>query len=64
MEFVRGILTNSPDGTLHVRPARGQDSHMMSGLASANCLIWFPNEAVRLGSGSNVQVSLLRWGMQ
>jgi molybdopterin molybdotransferase len=64
MEFVRGILTNNNDGELQVQPARGQDSHMMGGLATAHCLIWFPREAVSLGTGSKVYISLLQWGTQ
>ncbi|MBM2846594.1 MAG: molybdopterin molybdotransferase MoeA [Bacteroidetes bacterium] len=64
MEFVRGILTHDAEGKLHVRPTRGQDSHMMGGLATANCLIQFPKDADRLSAGSDVTVSLLHWSAQ
>ncbi|MBF8293913.1 MAG: hypothetical protein HW389_458, partial [Bacteroidetes bacterium] len=64
MEFVRGVLTNDAAGRLQVAPTRGQDSHMMGGLAAANCLIHFPSAADRLPVGSDVTVSLLQWSVQ
>jgi molybdopterin biosynthesis enzyme len=64
MEFVRGILTHSAEGELKVRPAQGQDSHMMGGLATANCLIHFAKDADRLSAGSDVTVTLLHWSVQ
>jgi molybdopterin molybdotransferase len=64
MEFVRGVLTNDDAGRLQVAPTRGQDSHMMGGLAAANCLIHFPNDADMLPVGSDVTVSLLQWSVQ
>jgi molybdopterin molybdotransferase len=64
MEFVRGILTNDASGRLQVVPTRGQDSHMMGGLAAANCLIHFPKAADSLLVGNDVTVSLLQWSVQ
>ena len=44
LEFVRGMAT-CHQGQWHVTPTTGQGSHMLSGLADANCLILFPLEA-------------------
>lgn len=63
MEFVRGILATGDAEQLTVRPARGQDSHMVGGLAKANCLIHFPKDQERISAGSKVRISLLNWGV-
>lgn len=63
MEFVRGILSTDDAEQLTVRPARGQDSHMIGGLAKANCLIHFPKDQERISAGSKVRISLLNWGV-
>lgn len=60
MEFVRGILI-SDNGQLLVTPAKGQDSHMMGGIAQANCLIHFPLESQTLSAGESVTVEQLNW---
>ncbi|MBX2991392.1 MAG: molybdopterin molybdotransferase MoeA [Bacteroidetes bacterium] len=64
MEFVRGTLSHDSKGTLHVAPTRGQDSHMVGGLANADCLIHFPKECKQLSAGDAVKISLLKWGVQ
>ncbi len=61
LDFVRGILSCSPDGALNVLPTRGQDSHMLSGLAKANCLIQFPADAEHLPQGQCVRLERLDW---
>jgi molybdopterin molybdotransferase len=61
MEFVRGKLTPGKDGEMTVMPEKGQDSHMLGGLASANCLVHFPEQNTMLRSGAKVAVSLLHW---
>lgn len=61
MDFVRGILNCSPAGALNVLPTRGQDSHMLSGLAKANCLIQFPADSERIAKGQCIQLELLDW---
>ncbi|HEY9871111.1 MAG TPA: molybdopterin molybdotransferase MoeA, partial [Candidatus Obscuribacterales bacterium] len=60
MEFVRGVAS-SRDHTLYVEPTAGQESHMMGGLAPANCLILFPLEAEVLTEGQEVGIDLLEW---
>jgi molybdopterin molybdotransferase len=60
MEFVRGILKRQ-NGIFTVSPTRGQDSHMLSGLAHANCLIHFASEEATLRQGERVSITPLRW---
>ncbi len=61
LDFVRGILSCSPDGALNVLPTRGQDSHMLSGLAKADCLIQFPADDERLSQGQCARLERLDW---
>jgi len=61
LDFVRGILSCSPEGALNVLPTRGQDSHMLSGLAKADCLIQFPADDERLSQGQCVRLERLDW---
>jgi molybdopterin molybdotransferase len=63
LEFVRGIVSQNRIGGLIVTPTKGQDSHMLGGLAKANCLINFPMEAYKMSKGKKVTVSLLNWNM-
>jgi molybdopterin molybdotransferase len=60
LEWVRGRLTTL-DGRVVVEPTRGQDSHMLGGLAQANCLISFPQNAGLLPDGEQVMVEPLTW---
>lgn len=61
MEFVRGIQKSTKDDTLKVEPTRGQESHMLSGLAFANCLIHFDIEEETLEENSQVEIQNLNW---
>lgn len=60
MEFVRGVV-KTEDNQLVVHPTIGQDSHMLGGLAQANCLIYFAKDSETLQAGDQVQVELLEW---
>lgn len=62
MEFVRGKL-ESDNGQLSVSPVKGQDSHMMGGIAQADCLIHFPLELQVLNAGELVTVDQLIWSI-
>lgn len=62
-EFVRGTTTLSGSGERLVTPLRGQDSHMLGGLAGADVLIVAPPEAERLEAGSYVRILPLKWGL-
>lgn len=59
LDFVRGILKCSPEGALHVLPTRGQDSHMLSGLAKATCLIHFDADSELIPEGELVNIQSL-----
>ena len=62
LEWVRAVL-QSGNGSPVVVPTSGQGSHMIGGLAAANCLIRFPQEMSALADGSEVEVRLLTWGI-
>ena len=61
LELVRGHL-EAREGRLFAVPTDGQESHMLGGLARADCLIHFPLSATELPAGAEVTVSLLDWG--
>lgn len=61
MEFVRAVFAKNSGSELLVTPTAGQDSHMMSGLAKANCLIFFPKDAEFLPKGTIVEIHVLPW---
>jgi molybdopterin molybdotransferase len=63
MEFVRGMLGKNETGELTVTAAKGQDSHMIGGMAAANCLIYFPKEYAVLEQSSIVDVELLVYSL-
>ena len=60
-EFLRATLRAEEHGELLAKPVRGQDSHMLGGLATADCLVHFPERASELRAGEKVTVTLLRW---
>lgn len=61
-EFLRAKLGVNSDGNLCVTPTQGQGSHMMGGLANADCLIHFPKDASELRSDDTVTITPLQWG--
>ena len=61
LEWVRGLLAPGPDGVSTVTPTTGQESHMLRGLATANCLIEFPADKSALQPGDFVRVIPLQW---
>ncbi len=54
-QFARGILSVE-DGRFVVRPAEGQGSHMLGGLARANSLVVIPEGVTRVDVGDPVAV--------
>jgi len=60
LEFMRGWLDEST-GARKATPLKEQESHMLRGLARANCLIHFPREATAIEAGEIVEVTPLRW---
>lgn len=63
IEFVRAIASRLSDGHLTVRPVEGQGSHMVGGLAAANCLIIFPKESELINKGDVVAIRMFSWNM-
>ena len=60
LEFVRGVVKQK-NGSLLVEPTKGQGSHMLGGITTANCLIHFPQEQNFISKGENVSVELISW---
>lgn len=60
LRLLRGRLETT-GGRLVVTPSRHQGSHMISGMAYADCLILFPLDQERLEKGQQVDVKLLAW---
>ena len=63
LEFIRGYIKQK-NGSLLACPTSGQGSHMLGGIAGANCLIYFPWEKNFLRKGEKVKVDLLSWTFQ
>lgn len=60
MEFVRGQL-KVENNTLVAQPTVGQDSHMLTGLAMADGLIWFERDSEEITEGQPVTCQFLNW---
>ncbi len=60
LQLMRGRLV-AEDGRLLVHPDKRQGSHMMGGMAHADCLIYFPAGRQRLEAGERVKVGLISW---
>ena len=59
-QFARGVVGLAESvGRIEVRPVGGSGSHLMGGLAQANCLISVPEEQTRVEAGEVVSVILL-----
>jgi molybdopterin molybdotransferase len=61
-EFVRGVVRVN-NRALNAAPTDQQGSHMLSGLASANCLIHLGSDATLVEHGQQVAVEFLSWEM-
>jgi molybdopterin molybdotransferase len=62
-QFARGAVSLAgEDGRVEVRPVGGAGSHLMGGLAQANCLISVPEAQTRVERGDAVSVILLDEG--
>ncbi len=61
VEFVRAVATRLPDGHFSVKPVSGQGSHMVGGLAAANCLIILSENKERIEKGESVTIRTLSW---
>ncbi len=61
LDFVRGMVTATELGVLSAMPASGQESHMLTGLANANCLMHFDQDLEFLPEGEPITIDLLNW---
>jgi molybdenum cofactor synthesis domain-containing protein len=61
LEWVRARLVEHREG-LRVTPLAAQGSHMLGGLAQADCLIDFPCDTAELAVGSSVMVEVINYG--
>jgi molybdopterin biosynthesis enzyme len=50
-------------GSMWVTPVRGQESHMLTGLAQADCLINFSQNETHLSEGDVVEIIPLEWNL-
>jgi len=57
VEFQRGLMTINQDGSLSVSTTGLQDSHVLSSLAKANCLIRLPSASCGANPGDTVSVT-------
>ncbi len=61
LDFVRAIVSRNKDGQVQAKPTTGQDSHMLTGLTTANALIHFEQELEYRAEGDIVDVQFLNW---
>ena len=61
LDFVRANLTQTSEGALQATPTRGQDSHMLSGLALADCLLHFDAADEFQPPGAKILCDYLNW---
>lgn len=61
LDFVRGILRRSENGSTSAVPTRGQESHMLSGLAKAQVMLHFSADLEVLNAGDPVDVTFINW---
>jgi molybdopterin molybdotransferase len=61
LDFVRATLSASADGKLNASPTRGQDSHMLSGLVYADCLLHFDANDEFQPEGAKILCDQLNW---
>jgi molybdopterin molybdotransferase len=63
-QFARGWVSPTEDGALpRVRPAGGAGSHLLGGLAGANCFIVFDVDVTSAASGETVSIMPLDGGL-
>ena len=55
-QYRRGLLHREADGKYSVEPVGGAGSHLLAGLAQANCLIVIDEEVTEVSEGNQVTV--------
>ncbi|PZM85945.1 MAG: hypothetical protein DKT66_00630 [Candidatus Melainabacteria bacterium] len=61
LDFVRGTLKQDENGNTTAIPTRGQESHMLSGLAKAQVMMHFAANLEKLNQGEPLEVSFINW---
>jgi len=61
LDFMRGNWITDESGLVIAQPSGNQQSHMLSGLAGADCLIHFPLELDVLDEGQTITIDRLSW---
>lgn len=61
LDFVRGTLNPAENGATRALPTRGQESHMLSGLAKAEIMMHFGKDHEKLDAGESLDVTLINW---
>ncbi len=61
LEFLRGKYYRNFNGELLVEPDKSQGSHMLTGLANANCLIYLPRDETEFKEGQIINIQPLQW---
>ncbi len=61
LEFLRGVLARGENGETTAVPTRGQESHMLSGLAKAQVMLHLDGDIERLAAGEPVELTVINW---
>ncbi|HIA52685.1 MAG TPA: molybdopterin molybdotransferase MoeA [Candidatus Melainabacteria bacterium] len=61
LDFVRGTLKRNPNGETAAIPTRGQESHMLSGLAKAQVMLHFDADLETLNTGDPININFIDW---
>jgi molybdopterin molybdotransferase len=61
LDFMRGNFAVTDSGELSAMPTTGQESHMLTGLARANCLMELAREAEFIAEGDTINIRMLSW---
>ena len=61
LDFLRAQISQTETGAILAAPVKGQDSHMLTGLANADCLLHFEAESQSVATGEEIQIDVLNW---
>jgi molybdopterin molybdotransferase len=61
LDFMRGILEAKESAELYATAVKGQDSHMLTGLAAADCLLHFAADAEELSADDTIPFQFIDW---
>jgi molybdopterin molybdotransferase len=61
LDFIRAKTQVNGDGVISAIPSSKQDSHMMTGLTNADCLVHFDRETEELQDGAKITSTPINW---